>query len=62
MVLDYERNHCVRTHKKYSQQKVKSVVGVADDDEKGGLSVAYGVKLHFVGFHKLPQLLNVEWG
>ena len=20
MVLDYERNHCVRTHKKYSQQ------------------------------------------
>jgi len=21
-----------------------------------------GVKLHFVGFHKLAQFLNVEWG
>ena len=31
-------------------------------DEKGGLSAAYGVKLYFVGCHKLPELLNVEWG
>ena len=45
-----------------THDKVKGVVGVADNHEKGGLSVTYGVKLHFVGFHKLPQLLNVEWG
>ena len=45
-----------------THDKVKGVVGVADNHEKGCLSVAYGVKLHFVGFHKLPQLLNVEWG
>ena len=49
-------------HTDFLRCKVKSIVGVADNDEKGGLSVAYGVKLHFVGFHKLPQFLNVEWG
>ena len=29
----------------------KCVVGVADNDEKGGLSVPQRVKLHFVRFH-----------
>ena len=36
-----------------THDKVKGVVGVADNHEKGGLSVTYGVKLHFVGFHTL---------
>ena len=43
---------------KNTHDKVKSIVGVADDNKQGGLAVAYGVKLHFVGFHKLPQLLK----
>ena len=34
---------------KNTHDKVKSIVGVADDNKQGGLAVAYGVKLHFVG-------------
>ena len=45
---------------KNTHNKVKGVVGVADNDKQGGLAVAYGVKLHFVGFHKVAQLLNVK--
>ena len=47
---------------KNTHNKVKGVVGVADNDKQGGLAVAYGVKLHFVGFHKVAQLLNVKGG
>ena len=47
---------------KNTHNKVKSVVGVADNDKQGGLAVAYGVKFHFVGFHKVAQLLNVKRG
>ena len=36
------------------------IVGVADNDKQGGLAVAYGIKLHFVGFHKVAQLFKVK--
>ena len=42
--------------------KVKGVVGVGDNDKQSGFSIAYGVKLHFVGFHEVAQLLNVKGG
>ena len=47
---------------KNTHNKVKGIVGVADNDKQGGLAVTYGVKLHFVGFHKVAQLLNVKRG
>ena len=47
---------------KNTHNKVKGIVGVADDNKQCGLSVAYGVKLHFVGFHKVAQLLNIKRG
>ena len=47
---------------KNTHNKVKSVVGVADNDKQGVLTVAYGIKFHFVGFHKVAQLFNVKRG
>ena len=47
---------------KNTHNKVKGIVGVADNDKQGGLTVAYSVKLHFVSFHKVTQLFNVKGG
>ena len=44
---------------KNTHNKVKSVVGVADNDKQGGLTVAYGIKFHFVGFHKVAQVCPI---
>jgi len=40
--------------------EIKRVVGVRDDNKQSGLSVADGVKLHFVGIHQIPDLGDVE--
>jgi len=45
---------------KNTHNKVKGIVGVANDNKQGGLTVAYGVKLHFIGFHKVAQFLNIK--
>ena len=42
--------------------KVKGVVRVSDDNEQCRFLVAQCVKLHFVGFQKLPQLPYVKGG
>ena len=47
---------------KNTHDKVKGIVGVADNDKQGGLTVSYGIKFHFVGFHKVAQLFNVKRG
>ena len=42
--------------------KVESVVRIGNDNEQRRFAVAYGVKLHFVGFHEFAQFPNIERG
>ena len=45
------------------QKAIKKLLSQAKKelDKQGGLSVPQRVKLHFVRFHKLPQLPYVKW-
>lgn len=44
----------------HGDDEIKRVVGITDNDEQGGFSVAYGVQLHFVGVHQLVHFRNIK--
>ena len=49
---------CIR----HGNQKVKTVIRVAHNEEQGGFSVAQGVQLQLIIGRDLPQLCNIEGG